>query len=88
MAELTDLPWVVSAYEGGWTCIRNNQGQIIAKLGLNVPTNAALIVKAVNMHERLVAALSWALDNADYRDSDASKRAFAILAETEERDDG
>lgn len=52
------------------------------------PEHAALIVKAVNMHERLVAALSWALDNADYRDSNASKRAFAILAETEKKDDG
>ncbi len=38
--------WHVSSYEGGWTCVRNDQEQIIAKLGLNVPEHAALIAAA------------------------------------------
>ena len=56
-------PWHVSAYEGGWTCIRQGPGMgaIIAKLGLNHKPNAHLLAAAPKM----LAALKGLLPNVE-----------------------
>ena len=53
MNQHTPGPWRKSAYDGGWDCVRDSGGQIIAKLGLNNPTNAHLIAAAPDMLEAL-----------------------------------
>jgi len=53
--------WVVSAYEGGWDCVRNEQGQIICKLVLNEPANAQRIVTCCNNFDDLLEACEHSL---------------------------
>ena len=51
----TPGPWHRSAYDGGWDCVRDSEGQIIAKLGLNSPENADVLAAAPEMLEALKA---------------------------------
>ncbi len=39
---------VVSTYEGGWDCLRDEQGDIIFKLALNNPANAERLMACWN----------------------------------------
>lgn len=41
----TPGPWADSAYDGGWDCVRavDHHGPVIARLGLNEPSNSAFI---------------------------------------------
>jgi len=65
--------WEVSTYEGGWDCVRSEQGTIICKLGLNEPGNAERICKCVNSHDELLEACKEAAhlitnhDEGDHR---------------------
>lgn len=71
----TPGPWAASSYDGGWDCVREPGGQIIAKLGLNNPDNAALIAAApeiaaerdrlLTVNAKLLEALKLLAD--DYR---------------------
>jgi hypothetical protein len=68
----TPRPWAVSASR--WDVM--GTGDIhIARMSGGLPTgeaqaNVALIVRAVNAHDALVAALTWALDRAELDHAD------------------
>ena len=80
----TPGPWNTSAYDGGWDCIRDGSGQIIAKLGANNPANADLIAAAPDM----LAALKTAhhrMGNigCDYDRDDDFKQVCDAIAKAE-----
>ena len=62
MTDATRRPWSHRAVAGGWDGIAGPDGEVIARLGINVPENATLIVRAVNAHEALIAALEAAMN--------------------------
>ena len=52
-SKYTPGPWFHRASKGGWDCIKDAAGQIIAKLWLNNPHNATLIAAVPAMLETL-----------------------------------
>ena len=64
MSKHTPGPWNTSAYYGGWDCIRDGSGQIIAKLGANFPANADLIAAAPDLLDALHGLLSITVDGS------------------------
>jgi hypothetical protein len=53
----TPGPWHVAGRKGGWDGVTAEDGTDICALEYNNPANAAFIVRAVNAHDALVAAL-------------------------------
>ncbi len=63
MIEYTKGKLEVTAYDGGWTGIKVEDGELLFKLSLNNEANAERLVKVWNEYDELVEALevivSW-----------------------------
>jgi hypothetical protein len=73
MTEATQRPWAVMQNAYGMPGIVDADGEyIVEEVANNADMNADLIVKAVNAHDALVAALERLVDIVDVRASEFS----------------
>ena len=74
----------MSAYEGGWDCVRDEQGAIICKLALNNPANACLIAAAPDLLEVCKKLKTTLLDAGfDYIIEQVIKEADEVIKQAE-----
>lgn len=92
MSEHTPTPWCAVKYESGWALIGPTSDDKIARVEkTNGHANAAFIVRAVNAHEELLAALKetlselrWTSKNGQFPGMDGTiKIAKQAIAKAE-----
>jgi hypothetical protein len=82
----TPGPWEIMLTAHGHTIVSREHGWSVASLPDYDPTheaNAAFIVKAVNAHDELVAALKQWADNPDGWNVDQVNHARVLIAKVE-----
>ncbi len=80
---ITKGKWVVSAYEGGWDCVRDEQGNIICKLVLNNPDNASLIAAAPETKQQRDDLLKACKNYIKHLDSDESNLTMKLWLDSD-----
>ena len=71
-------PWERSTYEGGWDCVRDSDGHVVAKLVDNIPDNANVLAAALDMLEALKHVRDYCLVHPDQMVDDAIAKAEGV----------